>query len=130
MHQLSIKQITRLSLSLLAGFAFIPFLLPQATKAQILEQDPSQDFQRQQNPGDSFGGSSGGEVFSPFNLIHRANFGNLRNDEELSIEQRNNIDEAAAEFRAKQKERLGNPVPVPANSNNPGNSGNAPSQSN
>lgn len=105
MHHILGKRLTQMVLGLLAGTALVPFVLPQIILAQSLDRDPSQDFQRQDN-NDAVYGSGTGQNFSVFDMIHRANLGNNRSIEDFSVEQRENLDSAAAEFRAKQRERL------------------------
>lgn len=128
MHHILGKRLTQLVLGLLAGTALVPFVLPQIILAQSLDRDPSQDFQRQDN-NDAVYGSGTGQNFSVFDMIHRANLGNNRSIEDFSVEQRENLDSAAAEFRAKQRERL----QIQQNQADPGNpasSVNPPAQSN
>lgn len=128
MSQILTKPITKIVLSLLSATATVAFLLPQITLAQSLETDPSQDYQRQ-NGADPFSGGSTGQTFSPFDLIHRANLGSDRDPDEVSAEQQQNLDSAAAEFKALQRQRLQiqqnpalpnnstntSPIPQPAN---------------
>lgn len=105
MPQVLSKPLTQLVVGLLAGTALVPFVLPQPILAQSLDLDPSQDLQRQDN-SDPLNGSGTGQGFSVFDMIHRANLGNGRTLEDFSVEQRENLDSAAAEFRARQRERL------------------------
>lgn len=128
MHHILGKRLTQLVLGLLAGTALVPFVLPQIILAQSLDRDPSQDFQRQDN-NDAVYGSGTGQNFSVFDMIHRANLGNNRSIEDFSVEQGENLDSAAAEFRAKQRERL----QIQQNQADPGNPAttvNPPAQSN
>jgi len=128
MHHILGKRLTQMVLGLLAGTALVPFVLPQIILAQYLDRDPSQDFQRQDN-NDAVYGSGTGQNFSVFDMIHRANLGNNRSIEDFSVEQRENLDSAAAEFRAKQRERL----QIQQNQADPGNpasSVNPPAQGN
>ncbi len=128
MHHILGKRLTQMVLGLLAGTALVPFVLPQIILAQSLDRDPSQDFQRQDN-NDAVYGSGTGQNFSVFDMIHRANLGNNRSIEDFSVEQRENLDSAAAEFRAKQRERL----QIQQNQADPGNpasSVNPPAQGN
>lgn len=96
------KSLTKIAFSLLAGTTFSILLLPQATLAQNLNTDPSQDFQRD---GDPINGGTG-QSFSVFDLIHRSNLGSNRPPEEVTQEQKENLDDAAAQFRATQRQRL------------------------
>jgi hypothetical protein len=79
--------------------------LPQATFAQasgLTNSQPLQDFQTNDNP-DPFLGSNGTGLW---NLIHRSRLGNNRSMDDFTIEQRQNLNDAAAEFRNKQREVL------------------------
>jgi hypothetical protein len=102
--------IIRIALSAIASSTF---LLPQATFAQangLNNSQPQQNFQTNDNP-DPFSGSTGTGVFD---LIHRSRLGNGRSVEEFSTEQRQNLNDAAAEFRNKQRLLLEKPaVPSP-----------------
>ncbi len=97
----------------LSAIASSTLFLPQATFAQassLNNSQPLQDFQTNDNP-DPFSGSSGTGVFD---LIHRSRLGNGRSIEEFSTEQRQNLNDAATEFRNKQRLLLEKPaVPSP-----------------
>jgi hypothetical protein len=97
----------------LSAIAFSTLLLPQSTLAQangLNNSQPLQNFQTNDNP-DPFSGSSGTGMFD---LIHRSRLGNGRSIEEFSTEQRQNLNDAAAEFRNKQRLLLEKPaVPSP-----------------
>ncbi len=76
---------------------------PQASFAQasgLNNAQPLQDFQTQDNT-DPFSGSSSGSAI--FDLIHRSQLGGGRSMEEFTTEQRQNLNDAAAEFRNKQR---------------------------
>ncbi|MEG4812182.1 hypothetical protein QUA82_31910 [Microcoleus sp. F8-D3] len=78
---------------------------PQATFAQASglnnnNAQPLQDFQTQDNTDPFSGRSSGSGIFD---LIHRSNLGGGRSMEEFTTEQRQNLNDAAAEFRNKQR---------------------------
>jgi len=98
----SSNSLTKLAFGLLAGTTLSVLLLPEATLAQTLQNDPGQDFQKQ---GDAINGGTG-QSFSVFDLIHRSNLGGNRSMEDVNNEQKENLDSAAAEFRAKQRQRL------------------------
>lgn len=113
--------------SLLAGsLVLVIASLAPSTVAQTAQQ-PLEEFTRPQEAGrDPFGSRSGGAGF--FDLIHRANLGGLKSGVEFRQEQRQNIDNAAADFRTRQLELLrqqtaqpsmpaGDPTVVPAPSN-------------
>lgn len=94
-------------LSAIASFAIF---LPQATFAQasgLNNSQPLQDFQTNDNP-DPFSSRSGGS--GVLDLIHRSRLGNGRSIEEFSSEQRKNLNDAAAEFRNKQRLLLEKPA--------------------
>ena len=78
-------------------------LSPQASFAQasgLNNAQPLQDFQTQDNT-DPFSGRSSGSAI--FDLIHRSQLGGDRSMEEFNTEQRQNLNDAAAEFRNKQR---------------------------
>lgn len=88
---------------------------PQATFAQASgltnSPQPLQDFQTQDNTDPFSGRSSGSGIFD---LIHRSRLGGGRSMEEFNSEQRQNLNDAAAEFRNKQRLLLENQaVPTP-----------------
>ncbi|MEG4574325.1 hypothetical protein QUA56_16770 [Microcoleus sp. N3A4] len=81
---------------------------PQATFAQASSLNnnnaqPLQDFQTQDNTDPFSGRSSGSGIFD---LIHRSRLGNGRSMEDFNTEQRQNLNDAAAEFRNKQRQLL------------------------
>lgn len=80
--------------------------LPQPTFAQASgltpNSQPLQDFQTNDNP-DPFTGRGGTGLWD---LIHRSRLGGGRSLEEFSTEQRENLNDAAAEFREKQRQIL------------------------
>ncbi|MEG4972062.1 hypothetical protein [Microcoleus sp. K4-B3] len=79
---------------------------PQASFAQasgLNNAQPLQDFQTQDNT-DPFSGRSSGSAI--FDLIHRSQLGGGRSMEEFNSEQRQNLNDAAAEFRNKQRQLL------------------------
>ena len=87
---------------------------PQASFAQasgLNNAQPLQDFQTQDNSDPFSGRSSGSGIFD---LIHRSKLGGGRSMEEFTTEQRQNLNDAAAEFRNKQRLLLENQaVPTP-----------------
>ncbi|WP_445174974.1 hypothetical protein [Microcoleus sp.] len=87
---------------------------PQASFAQasgLNNAQPLQDFQTQDNSDPFSGRSSGSGIFD---LIHRSRLGGGRSMEEFTTEQRQNLNDAAAEFRNKQRLLLENQaVPTP-----------------
>lgn len=94
--------LAKTSLGILACTGMASLLMPQASLAQSYGQ-PLDEFSNQEaNP---FGAPTGGS-FSPFNLIHNAQFGNLQSMEEYSTQQRVNLNDAAEVFRRQQLEKL------------------------
>ncbi|MEG5057716.1 hypothetical protein QUB60_17450 [Microcoleus sp. A2-C5] len=88
-----------------SAIATCAILSPQATFAQASSLNnnsaqPLQDFQTQDNTDPFSGRSSGSGIFD---LIHRSRFGGGRSMEEFNTEQRQNLNDAAAEFRNKQR---------------------------
>lgn len=102
----------RVAVSAIASYTLF---LPQATFAQardLTNSQPLQDFQTNDNP-DPFSGSSGTGLFD---LIHRSRLGGGRSMDEFTTEQRQNLNDAAAEFRNKQRLILQKPeesMPTP-----------------
>jgi hypothetical protein len=75
---------------------------------QVLAQslNPSQpDYQNNERSTD---GSDGLGGFNPLDLIHNTNFRRSRDGSEFQEDTRNNINEAAEEFKRKQREQLQN----------------------
>lgn len=90
----------------ISAIAYSTLFLPQATFAQasgLSNSQPLQDFQTNDNPDPFSGRSSGTGIFD---LIHRSRLGGGRSIEEFTTEQRQNVNDAAAEFRDKQRQLL------------------------
>jgi hypothetical protein len=86
-----------------SAIASCALLSPQASFAQasgLNNAQPLQDFQTQDNTDPFSGRSSGSGIFD---LIHRSQLGGGRSMEEFTTEQRQNLNDAAAEFRNKQR---------------------------
>ena len=86
-----------------SAIASCALFTPQASFAQasgLNNAQPLQDFQTQDN-SDPFSGSGSGRGI--FDLIHRSQLGGGRSMEEFTTEQRQNLNDAAAEFRNKQR---------------------------
>ena len=86
----------------------IAIFLPEPTFAQSYENNtanPLQDLQTIDNP-DPFTGSGGLDMFD---IIHNSRLGNNRNMKEYMLEQRDSLNDAAAEFRNKQKQLIQQP---------------------
>ncbi len=97
-----------------SAIASCALFTPQASFAQasgLNNAQPLQEFQTQDNT-DPFSGSNSGRGI--FDLIHRSRLGGGRSMEEFTTEQRQNLNDAAAEFRNKQRLLLENQaVPTP-----------------
>jgi hypothetical protein len=111
------KSLTRLLLGTVVGIGVVSLLLPQLSWAQATRANPLEDFETQENRNDPF--SSGKEQDSfggVYDLIHRAQMGNMRSWEDFSAEQNENLNDAAAQFRARQRQRIqGQQQTSPAN---------------
>lgn len=87
-------------------------VIPQAASAQIAPGSGSAtsfpDSSRQ-NERNSMTGGFGGDDFSIFDLIHRSQLGTLRDINEFSQEQNQNLTTEAEKFRLEQRRRLGTP---------------------
>lgn len=93
--------------SALASISLFSLLIPQLAKAQTAtDVNPLQDFQPQQ--GDPFSSRNDNPTGSLFDLIHRAQLGSSRSTEEFNSEKNQSLNDAAAEFRKKQQQRLQN----------------------
>ncbi len=94
-----------LILAALAAMGVAPLAVPQAslaqtcTGAQTLQGCPSP------NERDSFSGLENGQI-NMYDIIHRAQLGTLTNIDEFTAEQRQNLNSAADDFRAKQLQRM------------------------
>lgn len=104
----------RLALGLLVGVALLPCLLPQATLAQTAGAvQPLEDFQTKDGGSDLFSDRSGNGASGLFDLMHRAAFGGMRSADDFGAEQQQNLNDAAAQFRAQQLQRLKQPQNTP-----------------
>jgi hypothetical protein len=104
----------RIALGLLVGVALIPCLLPQATLAQTAGAvQPLEDFQTKDGGSDIFSDRSGNGASGLFDLMHRAAFGGMRSADDFGAEQQQNLNDAAAQFRAQQLQRLKQPQNTP-----------------
>jgi hypothetical protein len=96
-------------LTALSAIVSSAILLPEATFAQASGLNNSQsvqDFQTNDNPDPFTGRGSGTGLFD---LIHRSRLGNGRSIDEFTSEQRQNLNDAATEFRNKQRQILQKP---------------------
>nr|WP_293108811.1 hypothetical protein [Okeania sp. SIO2F4] len=108
---MSAKLFTKIVFSTLTT-GIISIFLPQHTFAQSYENNyenntvnPLQDLQTIDNP-DPFTGSGGIDMFD---IIHNSRLGDNRNMKEYMLEQRDSLNDAATQFRNKQKELIQQP---------------------
>ncbi|OLP16001.1 hypothetical protein BST81_23365 [Leptolyngbya sp. 'hensonii'] len=91
-----------ITVSLIMGTGLIlPFsssLLAQSTPGS----QPLQDFKPQEENRDIFSGKGAGQNSGLFDFIHRANMGNIRSNTEFQADTTQNLNDAAAQFRAQQ----------------------------
>ncbi|KKD36766.1 MAG: hypothetical protein WAN66_01735 [Limnoraphis robusta] len=100
--KLKVKSGVGMALSMLSAVGVSLTLLSQATVAQQSNLSPLQDFNSQNNDS---GTTLGIDQSTMYNLIHRAQMGTLDLDvNSVYDQQKNNIQDAAAEFRAKQRQ--------------------------
>lgn len=90
--------VTKLFLTTIAGISFASLLTAQATLAQLstVDSNTSTDSQGSSNP---LGNTNSGD-FNMFDLIHRANYGNINWNAD---EQNQKLDSEAEGFKAKQQ---------------------------
>lgn len=101
---MSIKPLKYTLFSLLTGLSL--GLFAQASFAQAI-LDPLGDIQTLDGGSGAF--SSQGSNSQFFDLMHNLQRGNhLRDPQQFSIDQQQNLDDAAAKFRQQQLERLNN----------------------
>lgn len=101
------KSFTQLVLGTVAAIGVVSLLLPQLTWAQATPVNPLEDFDPQANSDDPFSTGKEQDSFGGvYDLIHRAQRGNIRSIQDFSTEQNENLDAAAAEFRARQRQRI------------------------
>ncbi|MEB3339065.1 MAG: hypothetical protein VKJ46_16455 [Leptolyngbyaceae bacterium] len=108
------KSFTRISIGIVAMLGLFPLWMPESTLAQIGTPQPLQEFKPQDNRDSLFDGSSNSQS-GLLDLIHRANLGGSRSLSDFTAEQGENINTAAAEFRALQLKRLQQQGEVPSN---------------
>ena len=82
--------------------------------AQMSPSQPLQDLQNPDKSGDPFSSRSSNPLGNVMDLIHRSVLGPSRNLDEYTADQQESLDAAAAEFRAKQAERLHQAQPTSA----------------
>ncbi|MCT7972669.1 hypothetical protein [Laspinema olomoucense] len=97
----------RISLGTLAAIAMTAVMLPESATAE--ETNRASDLlepqiQLQKNPFESTAGD--GQQLDVFDLIHRAQFGTSRSMQEFNLQQREILNDAAADFRSRQLQML------------------------
>ena len=98
-QKMLIKSSLFLATILLIGSDFNPQVLAQSL-------NPSQpDYQKNERSSDGRDALGG---FDPLDLIHNSNFRRSRDGSEFQEDTRNNINQAAEEFKRKQREQLEN----------------------
>lgn len=107
--KITTKSPQKFVLGIIAATSLFSVLVPQNAQAQSTDVNPLQDFQPQQ--GDPFSSRNDDPTGSLFDLIHRAQLGNSRSAEEFNADKNQNLNDAAAEFRKKQQQRIQTPTP-------------------
>ena len=98
-QKMLLKSSLFLATILLVGADFNPQVLAQSL-------NPSQpDYQKNERSSDGRDALGG---FDPLDLIHNSNFRRSRDGSEFQEDTRNNINQAAEEFKRKQREQLEN----------------------
>lgn len=98
-------------LSTVSAIAATTLGCPQSSHAlPATNAQPLQDLFPTKDNTDPF--SSRGDGSAVFDLIHRANLGPSRSLEDFSSEQQKNLTDAAAQFRAKQRQILQQQAPT------------------
>lgn len=102
----SYPRLTQIAISLLGGMGLTLCLLSQQSIAQVVNSaQPADNFKTQDNQ-DPLSGSRSADSFSVFNMIHRAQMGNIRDMGEFSSDQVRKLDDAAAKFRLLQLQQI------------------------
>lgn len=88
------------------GFSISLTLLSSMGLSSAFGQTPlEQDSPYPSSEQDTFS-TELGDGFQPFDLIHQSNFRRSRSLEEYRLDQQQNLDSAASEFRQQQQQRL------------------------
>ncbi len=97
--------LTKLLLATVAGISLASLVVPQAGLADTA--NPVQDLNQQNSTSsDPFSSTNNGNSFGVLDLIHRVNLSNQTNAEEFNAQQNQNLNDAAAAFRARQVQLL------------------------
>lgn len=85
--------------------------ISQPSFAQVGNVNPIRDLDSERQSDDPFSAQNNeGGSYGVFDLIHRATLGNNRDLNEFATEQNQNLDAAAAAFRAKQRQLMRQPT--------------------
>lgn len=96
----------KLTLGMLIGAGCLAIGSSLPAVAQVTNLKPLEEFQNPDGQADPFSGRGSGQSRGVMDLIHRAILGPSKSSEEFISEQQESLDAAAAEFRARQRERL------------------------
>lgn len=105
MKILTICQSTQLTLGFMTVSVLMAGLPSAASAQQAGSAQPQQIFQDQQNR-DPFSGRGNDQAGGVMDLVHRAMQAGSLSSEDFYGQQKENLDSAAASFRAAQKQRL------------------------
>lgn len=102
----------------LAGVSLAAVFVPKPSLAQVNSANPQEIFEPERN-GDPFSSRDTNDSMGVFDLIHRAQLGTMRDPSEYATEQDQNINNAAAAFRERQRQLMQQRPQTPANSSVP-----------
>ncbi len=109
--KLTAPSLIKLAFCTVAGISLVSLLLPQPGWTQVeptTDVNPLQDLNPDNNR-DPFSRANDGEAMNGiFDLMHRAQMGNIRSLSEYSTEQDQSLNDAAAKFRQRQLEMMKN----------------------
>ncbi len=100
----SVKPLAWVALNFVVGLGMVS-LIAQPSIAQVTSVDPFSDTQSKDGLSDIFSNRSDGSSTSVLNLIQRLSTGGT-NPADFQAQQQQNLDDAAAQFRAQQRQRI------------------------
>ena len=100
----SVKPLAWVALNLLIGLGMAS-LIARPSIAQVTNVDPFKDTQSKDGLSDIFSNRSDGSSTSVLNLIQRLTTGGT-NAADFQAQQQQNLDDAAAQFREQQRQRI------------------------
>ncbi len=100
----SVKPLAWVALNFVVGLGMVS-LIAQPSIAQVTSVDPFSDTQSKDGLSDIFSNRSDGSSTSVLNLIQRLSTGGT-NPADFQAQQQQNINDAAAQFRAQQRQRI------------------------